>query len=309
MKDPAVLFYISDWLTSTSEMDSDCKGWYLNLILHNYDKGSLPNDIEKLAVLAGVKFSEFNRFKQMFEQVLTQKFEQIDEQRISNLKAQTILKGRECFKDKRSDAGKKSYLMKFFAKNYTKQYKDKKIYNFVNFNIDTNIDTKNQTEIEHMFKHLFELYINENVNENKDINEDEIKDDNKFDFKKSLLSLNVNESLVNDWMTVRKNKKASNTETALKSFLKQVELSKLSVEKVIEMCIYKSWVGFEAKWITENEQVTPIKNGAKVQTDPKRPAYGKTWDEMTNDEKKANKYIATSPQLIQFNTETGAYEW
>ena len=100
MKDPAVLFYISDWLTSTSEMDSDCKGWYLNLILHNYDKGSLPNDIEKLAVLAGVKFSEFKRFEHVFEHVLKQKFEPIDEQRLSNLKAQTILKDRECFKDK-----------------------------------------------------------------------------------------------------------------------------------------------------------------------------------------------------------------
>lgn len=173
MKDPAVLFYISDWLTSTSEMDSDCKGWYLNLILHNYDKGSLPNDIEKLAVLAGVKFSEFKRFEQVFEHVLRQKFKPIDEQRLSNLKAQTILKDRECFKDKRSEAGKKSYLMKFFAKNYNKQYKDKKIYNFVNLNIDTNIDTKNQTEIEHMFKHLFELYISENESVNKD---EEIKE-------------------------------------------------------------------------------------------------------------------------------------
>lgn len=182
MKDPAVLFYISDWLTSTSEMDSDCKGWYLNLILHNYDKGSLPNDIEKLAVLAGVKFSEFKRFEQVFEQVLKQKFELIDELRISNLKAQTILKSRECFKDKRSDAGKKSYLMKYFAKNYTKQYKDKKIYNFVNLNIDTNIDTKNQTEIEHMFKHLFELYINENVivNEDKIIIEDKTNYENEL---------------------------------------------------------------------------------------------------------------------------------
>jgi len=177
MKDPAVLFYISDWLTSTSEMDSDCKGWYLNLILHNYDKGSLPNDIEKLAVLAGVKFSEFKRFEHVFEHVLKIKFETIDEQRISNLKAQTILKDRECFKDKRSEAGKKSYLMKFFAKNYTKQYKNKKLYNFVNLNIDINVDTKNQTEIEHMFKHLFELYINESVIESEGEDKPEIVTD------------------------------------------------------------------------------------------------------------------------------------
>jgi len=73
MKDPAVLFFISDWLTSTAEMDSDCRGWYLNLILHQYDKKDLPDDIEKLAVLAGVKFSEFERFKQVFENEIKSK--------------------------------------------------------------------------------------------------------------------------------------------------------------------------------------------------------------------------------------------
>ena len=77
-KDPAVLFYINDWLTSTAEMDADCRGWYLNLLLHNYDKKSLPNDLEKLAVLCNVKFSEYGRFKQVFEHVLKQKFEQIE---------------------------------------------------------------------------------------------------------------------------------------------------------------------------------------------------------------------------------------
>ena len=39
-RDPAVLFYIDTffWLTATAEMDSDVRGWYLNLILHQFDK-------------------------------------------------------------------------------------------------------------------------------------------------------------------------------------------------------------------------------------------------------------------------------
>lgn len=69
MKDPAVLFFIDTWLSATAEMDSDTKGWYLDLILHQYDKKDLPNDIENLAKLAGVKFSEYERFKQVFEQI------------------------------------------------------------------------------------------------------------------------------------------------------------------------------------------------------------------------------------------------
>lgn len=189
MKDPAVLFYINDWLTSTSEMDADCRGWYLNLLLHNYDKGSLPNEIEKLAVLCMVKFSEYERFKQVFEQVLKQKFEELDEHRISNLRTQNILKSREIFKEKRSDAGKISYLMKYFAKNHNKQYKIIKVREFVKSNFDLEIDTKNQTEIEQMFKHLFELYINENEIVNTNEIENTIEN-RKLKFAESLKPFN-----------------------------------------------------------------------------------------------------------------------
>lgn len=160
-KDPACLFYINDWLTSTAEMDADCRGWYLNLLLHNYDKGDLPNDVEKLAVLCNVKFSEYKRFEQVFEQVIKQKFEEIESGRISNLRTQSILKSREIFKDKRSNAGKMSYLMKFFYKEYKKQSQDIDLIEFMKSKIDTTIDTKNEQMIKQMFEHLFELYRNE----------------------------------------------------------------------------------------------------------------------------------------------------
>lgn len=179
MKDPAVLFYISDWITSTSEMDADCRGWYLNLILHNYDKKSLPDDMEKLAVLAGVKFSEFKRFEQVFKQVLEQKFKQIENNRLTNQKTFEILQSRKLFKEKRSASGKMSYLMRYFAKNYRKQYEDVDLKNFVRESINLDIDTKNEQVIEQVFKHLFELYRNEN--ENININKDSIKEEEKIE--------------------------------------------------------------------------------------------------------------------------------
>jgi hypothetical protein len=169
-KDPACLFYISDWLTSTAEMDADCRGWYLNLILHQYDKQSLPNDVEKLAVLCNVKFSEFERFKQVFEQVLKQKFELTDENRLKNKVAEKILQGRELFKEKRSQSGKLSYILKYFRRNYKKQM-DSAFEKFIKNNISIDeIDTKNEQMLKQVFEHLFELYRNENENENKDIN-------------------------------------------------------------------------------------------------------------------------------------------
>ena len=161
MKDPAVLFYVNDWLTSTAEMDSDVRGWYLNLILHNYDKKSLPNDIEKLAVLAGVKFSEFNKFEQVFEQVLKQKFEQNEDGRLTNRKTDSILRDRENFKNKRSQAGKISYIMKYLAKNFNKEYKNKDLRDFTKDNFDLEIDLKNEQVLKQVFKQVFELYISE----------------------------------------------------------------------------------------------------------------------------------------------------
>lgn len=166
-KDPAVLFYIDTWLSATAEMDSDVRGWYLNLILHNYDKKSLPNDIEKLAVLAGVKFSEFERFKQMYKQVLIQKFEQNESGRLENAYAKKILQGREQFKDKRSRSGsigaviKQAKSINGFTDKYLVRLKDE-LFLMTDENIDKHKD-------KHLLKHLLKLYINENENENKDL--------------------------------------------------------------------------------------------------------------------------------------------
>src|ERR1700722_1341549 len=117
-KDPACLFFIDKWLLATAEMKADCRGWYLNLILHQYDKKSLPNDIEELASLAGVRITEFDKFKQVFEQVLKHKFLSNETGRLENEFAHQIIKGREQFLKKRSDAGKLSYVLRYFKDNF-----------------------------------------------------------------------------------------------------------------------------------------------------------------------------------------------
>lgn len=100
----------------------------------------------------------------------------------------------------------------------------------------------------------------------KQVNKETIKQRNKetiytdlFDFKNELIKYGANENLVKDWLLVRKNKKASNTKTALNSFLKQVENSGMDIDKVLEMCVYKSWVGFESKWVKDEIKQTEPK--------------------------------------------------
>lgn len=78
-----------------------------------------------------------------------------------------------------------------------------------------------------------------------------------FDFKSSFLSLGVEESIISDWLKVRKSKKGTNTETSFKAIKKQIELSGASANDCIKKAVEKSWCGFEAEWYKNS---TPLKN-------------------------------------------------
>jgi len=167
MKDPAALIYIDKWIAATQGFPSDAKGWYLDLILFQFDKGSLPNNIDELASICRIRPSEFERFEQVFKQVLEQKFKQNSEQRLENDFAKEIIRKRELFVNKRSNAGKVSYFKKFLQTKTN----DYKLINFIiqNTNIGS-IDTKNEHLLEQVFKQKSELYIN--VNEDVIIDKD-----------------------------------------------------------------------------------------------------------------------------------------
>lgn len=170
-KDPAVLLYIDNWLVSTKEMRADERGWYLNLILHQYDKGDLPNDIEELANLCDVRMSEFESFKAKWGQVLKHKFKQNNKGRLENDKAAEILRKREQFKEKRSESGKIGYVIKF-AMAELKATREECEYIKTNFNFN-NIDLKNEQMLKQVLKQTLKLYINGDGNKDKDLNKNE----------------------------------------------------------------------------------------------------------------------------------------
>lgn len=73
----------------------------------------------------------------------------------------------------------------------------------------------------------------------------------KFNFKKSLLDFGANENLTDDWLKVRKELKATNTETALSKFLNEVKASGHTINEVLKICCEKSWKGFNHTWKVE----------------------------------------------------------
>ncbi|WP_297093978.1 helix-turn-helix domain-containing protein [uncultured Draconibacterium sp.] len=84
----------------------------------------------------------------------------------------------------------------------------------------------------------------------------------QFNFKKSLIDLGVEERVAIDWLKVRSEKKASNTETAFTAIKNQIEISGLSANDCIKKAAEESWKGFKASWLDE-EYRTNNKRGEK----------------------------------------------
>ena len=62
----------------------------------------------------------------------------------------------------------------------------------------------------------------------------------------------VSESTFKDFMKLRKAKRLPWTETVEKSFRKEAEKIKWSMQEVIEYCCKRSWAGFEASWVSKD---------------------------------------------------------
>ena len=82
----------------------------------------------------------------------------------------------------------------------------------------------------------------------------------RFDFYKSLLSLGVTEQTAKDWMQVRKEKRAANTETAFRRIQQEIAKTGLTAEECIRLSAENSWQGFKAEWLqNKQKQATPQK--------------------------------------------------
>lgn len=112
-QDPAFLMYYHKWLTSTAGWDADIRGWYINLLCHQADKpDGLPADIESLADLAGVKISQYDRFKLCWKHTLESKFSINDNGLLVNEKQKKIISDRREYANKQSERGVIGYYIK-----------------------------------------------------------------------------------------------------------------------------------------------------------------------------------------------------
>lgn len=143
------------------------------------------------------------------------------------------LKKWEQTKEGRSIAGKASAEAKRLAK-----LKEQTSTN------STNVDFVQQTSTNSTVSDSVSVSVNDSVNE--------IKEDNNtalpFSFYNSMIKYGFDKNLVSEWLKVRKTKKATNSETAFNSFIKEVEKTNSNINDVLTECIVKSWSGFKSEW-------------------------------------------------------------
>lgn len=97
-----------------------------------------------------------------------------------------------------------------------------------------------------------DTYKNDN-NSNNEYNDEEVIKPKpkkpKFSFKDELLNLGADEQHIDDWMQVRKNKKAANTKTALEAIIKEANENNYPIAKAVQICAEKGWQGFKFQWV------------------------------------------------------------
>jgi hypothetical protein len=119
-KDPAFLLYYKDVLVSCADWDADAFGWYLKLLFHQADKPEgLVDDLESRATMAGVKFSQFERFKLCWERTLKAQFVATPEGLLINKRQAEVLSDRREYTKNQAIRG----TVGAFSKKYRSQYK------------------------------------------------------------------------------------------------------------------------------------------------------------------------------------------
>jgi len=85
---------------------------------------------------------------------------------------------------------------------------------------------------------------------------------NIYSFLASLIDNGFDEKLSLEWMEVRKQLRAVNTETAFNSFMRQVQKHGGDRNLILRKCVERSWKGFNANWLEkENDRLlTALKN-------------------------------------------------
>ena len=162
-----------------------------------------------------------------------------------------------------------SKLLKYFIDTnrimYSEPTKELALRNWTKFNGSTSpkvvscikselLNVKDRVLIEYVNG----MYTASQEEQEQEQEEEEEKNNNKFDFKKSLLSFGFDSILVDEWLKVRRVKKAVNSEIAFNGFIREVKLNGQDINFILQKCVEKGWRSFESDWLPKQNNNTSV---------------------------------------------------
>lgn len=137
-RSPWFAFYADDYIAGTRDMSIAARGAYVDLLAHQFSKGSIPNDDRKICRLIGAFQEEWEEIK---GEVLP-KFETQEDGSLANIRMCAEREERESIRQKRVDAINKRWN-KSDTKENTKE--DTKEDTHVSTEVDSHVDTSTTT--------------------------------------------------------------------------------------------------------------------------------------------------------------------
>lgn len=81
--------------------------------------------------------------------------------------------------------------------------------------------------------------------------------DKEFNFKKELLALVQDKDLVNDYVSLRRQKKASLGKTAFELLVNECNQHNFPIQEALRIIIEKNWQGFKVEWVNNLNKNNP----------------------------------------------------
>jgi uncharacterized protein YdaU (DUF1376 family) len=126
------------------------------------------------------------------------------------------------------------------------------------------------------------------------INQEPIKEKTRaprFDAQAHLSSLGVGDSVIADWLTLRKTKRAPVTLTAINGVVREAEKAKTILHSVLTICCERGWAGFKAEWLND-ARTSPTYTNAKEES---RAAAARAFMPQTQGPRHDNRTIDITP--------------
>lgn len=87
---------------------------------------------------------------------------------------------------------------------------------------------------------------------------------NIYNARKELLALNVPDDLVREWLDIRKKKKQPLTKSGIDRTIREAEKASLTLVQVIKICCERSWGGFSASYLQNDQQAQQSSKGRNI---------------------------------------------